>query len=332
MLRDLSSLPWQQFELLCAALLKAEGYNNVVHIGEYGIPNGGVDITFDSPAGEKWIGIVKYYRKSLTSPILLKQLVVSLERAISFAKIENALLILSVPIEESLREYVIGEQKSIKIWDGSDINNLLNKHSGISEQFFRIVEAQAVLQNQTAQNRRDAPGEEILRRLNLIQPGRDQWKEYEEVCVDALNYLFSPPLRIPKIQSRTHDGLDRRDAIYPIGFGSAFWEDIKYSHSSRMVVVEFKNHTDPVGQAEVESLAQYLLPKARRSFGLLCSRKPPSKPALTARRRAWMVAENIILFISDGDLTQMLQIKDQGGNPEELLDIQLDEFFIELAP
>ena len=56
------------------------------------------------------------------------------------------------------------------------------------------------------------------------------------------------------------------------------------AHNGRMVET----------QQQVESLQQYLLPKAKRSFGLICSRTAPSESALKARRRAWMVSENII--------------------------------------
>lgn len=47
-----------------------------------------------------------------------------------------------------------------------------------------------------------------------------------------------------------------------------------------MVVAEFKNHTEKIGPAEVESLQQYLMPEAKRSFGILCSRKGPSPSAI----------------------------------------------------
>jgi hypothetical protein len=99
-----------------------------------------------------------------------------------------------------------------------------------------------------------------------------------------------------------------------------------------MVVAEFKNYDGPIGQSEVESLQQYLLPKAKRSFGLLCSRTPPSDSALKARRRAWMTAENIILFLSDGVLADIIRIRASDDDPSSVLEAQMDEFFIALAP
>lgn len=110
----------------------------------------------------------------------------------------------------------------------------------------------------------------------------------------------------------------------PIGSGHPFWETIKYSHASRMVVAEFKNHHQPVGQTEVESLQQYLLPRTRRPY-------LQSQP-IQARRRAWMTPENIILFLSDGDLADLVRLKSREEDPTEVLDAQTDDFFITLAP
>jgi hypothetical protein len=99
-----------------------------------------------------------------------------------------------------------------------------------------------------------------------------------------------------------------------------------------MLVAEFKNHTDKIGQAEVESLQQYLMPEAKRSFGILCSRKAPSPSAIKARRRAWMTSRNLILFFSDLDLEDLLTKRDAGEDTSLVLDSQMDEFFITLAP
>ena len=99
-----------------------------------------------------------------------------------------------------------------------------------------------------------------------------------------------------------------------------------------MVVTEFKNLDGPLRQKEVESLQQYLLPKAKRSLGILCGRHAPSNQAIKARRRAWMEADKLILFLSDQDLIDLVRIKANGGDSSEVLDGKMDEFFVTLAP
>jgi hypothetical protein len=95
-----------------------------------------------------------------------------------------------------------------------------------------------------------------------------------------------------------------------------------------MVVAEFKNYSDEPGQAEVESIQQYLLPKAMRSLGLLCARKGPKDSALKARRRAWAEFDKLIVFLSDLELEEMLIMKSAGEDPAQLIDGKIDEFLL----
>jgi hypothetical protein len=72
--------------------------------------------------------------------------------------------------------------------------------------------------------------------------------------------------------------------------------------------------------------------KALRTTGLLVARRPPSPPALIARRRAWVEMDKMILFMSDNDLAECVMAKSRGEQPEEILDAQLDELLTSLAP
>jgi hypothetical protein len=138
-------------------------------------------------------------------------------------------------------------------------------------------------------------------------------------------------LGIPKIQVRSDDGLDRRDAVYPIGYHHHFWDALKAQVRTRFVVAEFKDHCGPPTQTEVESIQQYLDLKALRTFGLLCSRKRAEKSAITARRRSWSEFSKMILLICDEDLLEMLDMKSNDEDPTALLDAQLNEFLMGFA-
>jgi hypothetical protein len=147
-----------------------------------------------------------------------------------------------------------------------------------------------------------------------------------------LNYSLIGPFGVPTIQSRSEDNLDIRDAVYPIGSGNVFWDDLKRMCATRSAVAEFKNFSGPITQKEVESVQQYLFRKAMRMFGLLCSRSAPSASALRARRRAWMEQDKLIVLLSDEDMKEMVRARSLGGDPSTVIDAQLDEFFLHLAP
>ena len=51
-----------------------------------------------------------------------------------------------------------------------------------------------------------------------------------------------------------------------------------------------------------------------------------------ARRRAWMTSRNLVLFLSDLDLQDLLAKRDADEDTSAALDSQMDEFFITLAP
>lgn len=325
-------LDWRQFELLCGSLLAAEGFSKVRQFGKPGAPDRGIDWVFETSDGHICIAQVKLFRRDVAPASSLRRAIVDLRHGLNLVRATKAILIVSARLAAKTKAE-LQRHNDIIVWDSDYLGTLIDKHPAIRSAYSALVTSAEGLEALLTERVEPArAGSDLVDRLKSVPAGKEGWREYEDACIDLLNYAFVPPLRPPKIQSSTEDGLDRRDAIYPIGMGSAFWDSIKYQYSSRMVVAEFKNYVDPIGQREVESLQQYLLPKAKRSFGLLCSRHEPSKAAMRARRRAWMVAENIILFLSDEDLSEITRIRSEDNDPSEVLDAQMDEFFIKLAP
>ena len=262
----------------------------------------------------------------------LRRTLLDLNRAITFAGAQMGLLMTTTKVPTQVVDE-LPPTPNVLIWDADMLESILDQDPKVLDEFLRFRKSKERFESFADQDIPTAgpTSESLLKALSEVVPGSG-WQDYEKVCVDILNYLFVPPLRMPEIQSTTEDGLDRRDAIYPIGTGHPFWDNIKYQYSARMVVAEFKNHAEKIGQIEIESLQQYLMPEAKRSFGILCSRKAPSQSAIRARRRAWMTSRNLILFLSDLDLEDLLAKRDAGEDTSLVLDSQMDEFFITLAP
>jgi hypothetical protein len=337
MLYDFKLLGSQQFEILCGLLLAAEGFNSLQLSEPFSYTDKyGIDWQFQSSDGARCIAQVKLYHRDVSSLSILQSEILDLDRGRAIVGAEKAFLIVSVVLSEKILQE-INYDSHIAIWDALFLSSLLDKHPDVKKVYSDLIKSNNPLEQFLRGHVAASPPQYdqsniLLQRLAELPAGKKNWRKYEDLCIDILTYGFAPPLRPPKIQSWTEDGLDRRDAIFPIGGDHPFWQNIKYSHSSRMVVVEFKNYESSVGQTEVESLQQYLLPKARRSFGLLCVRKNPSESALKARRRAWMIAENIILFLSDGDMAEIVRLRAENSDPSIVLETQMDDFFISLAP
>lgn len=327
---DFSKFGWQEFEMLCARLLQASGYT----LQRQGARTQdiGVDFTFSDPAGETWVAEVKHFTRPRTGTTVLRQAALQLNSAKQFTGAAKGLLIVSMLLPQNLKED-IETREGISVWDSRYLSLLLAKHPEIEQDFLLLLDAQAIARRGLEQPAPlDPRAQELISRLEALPPGKETFRDFEDICVEILNYAFFPQLGVPSVQSRSEDGLDIRDAVFPITGDHAFWQEIKRTCSTRFMVAEFKNYTESIRQREVESIQQYLYSKAMRMFGVLCTRSQPSESAFLARRRAWVEADKLILLLSDEELKDLVRAKSYGEKPTDVLDAQLEEFFLRLAP
>ena len=316
--------------MLCARLLQASGYT----LQRPGARSQdiGVDFTFTDPSGETWVAEVKHITPPRIGTIVLRYAAAQLNSAKQLTGAKNGLLIVSMLLQQNLKAD-IEAREGITIWDSRSLNALLVNLPEVEQDFLLLLDAQAVARRGLEQPAPvDPRAQELIGRLEALPPGRKYFREFEDLCVEIMNYAFFPQLGVPSVQSRSEDGLDIRDAVFPIAGDHAFWQEIKRTCSTRFMVAEFKNYTESVRQREVESIQQYLYSKAMRMFGVLCSRNQPSESALLARRRAWLETDKLILLVSDEDLKDFVRAKSYGEKPTDVLDAQLGEFFLRLAP
>jgi len=269
---------------------------------------------------------------------LMRKAVDKLERARSYLGADFAVLLLNRAIPPLVRQQYSAGREWLNILDVRDVDVTIRNHPAVQELASALV--QAALQSidvaasrrlRNASPLRAERAQELLIRLAEVPTGRDGWRGFEDVVVEILSFVFTPSLGIPTQQTRSDDGLDIRDAIFPIKRDHWFWNELRVSCRTRFLVVESKNREEAPGQREVESLQQYLYTKAMRTVGLLVARLPPTRTALLARRRAWVESDKMILFLSIDDLAELVLARERGEDAEELLDAQLDAFLATLV-
>jgi len=328
--RDLNG---EHFELLCGRLLQANGLSL-----DYKTPRSrdiGVDFVGSVSAGNG--GGVTYIVEVITTRLptfTFAQIRGAAENLHRFRDLIGAdQLLLMAGSSVSARGRAELERYDIDLWDDSKIEALLSEYPDVASEFESLIRQYDKVQRRVVDPfATDVRGSELAKMLTDLPTGRDHWREYEDICIDILNHVFQGILGTPAIQSTSEDGLDRRDAIYPILNGNSSWEAIRSDCRTRLAVAEFKNFTDSPGQTEVESIQQYLFVKGLRTFGILCARKLPSDQAKIARRRAWMEFDKLIVMLSDSELIEMLQLHAIGEDATSIIDDQLNAFFLTLTP
>ena len=171
----------------------------------------------------------------------------------------------------------------------------------------------------------------LIDRLKSCPPGNDGWRQFEDICIEVLTFLFVPPLEVPKIQPRTLSGVDRRDAIFPNrNFNNdTIWGQIYHELNARLILFEFKNYdvTD-IEKDEVNQIRNYLT-EPMGKFGILCCNKDPIESAFIKRNTIYSSEKKVILFITTEHLIEMLYIKEKSENPANLIMDMIELFYMQ---
>ena len=173
--------------------------------------------------------------------------------------------------------------------------------------------------------------QDLRRRIQECPPGHDGWKQFEEACVDALRFLFVPPLTEPIIQPRSYSGIDRRDAVFPNRNldPTMNWGRLHHELQARMILFEFKNYdAEEVGKDETNQTRNYLTQPMGR-LAIMCCRKAPNDAAHIKRNTIFSEDGKVILFLTPDHLIEMLSIKERGEDPSDLIMDLVERFYLQ---
>lgn len=331
-----------EFEQLVADLLIALGFENVtllsnenrgVDIQAFHKGNWGVDIqafhTIKSSTGEifsqLWLVEVKYYLESKVSLNTIEKLsdILNLEKG------AKALLVTSSSLTSSAWDYVqkfnASIEQRLEIWDRDKLLNLLAKFPQLKQKYRQII-SDFPLSLSTAKSEVSSS---LIHRLSSCPPGKEGWKDFEEICTQILTEVFVPPLKPPKRQTRTLNGLEIRDALFSLRDADTDvgWAKICRDFNARFLLCEFKNYTNLCGKDEVNQTRNYLKETIGR-LGIIFSRKGADTNAYRMRNSIYSQEKKVILLFDDKHLIELLQLKAANQNPIDLLGDAIDDFYI----
>jgi hypothetical protein len=166
--------------------------------------------------------------------------------------------------------------------------------------------------------------------FSAITPGNSMWPEYQRLISDTMQFLFCPPLEAPNDELSDADGRNRRDLIMENGAPDGFWSRLRTIYDAHYVVVDAKNYKAPLKKEPVLAVAHYLKPHGCGMFGIIFSRAGASAAAEHAIREQWIAGRKMIVVLSDNDAQEMLRLKAEAGDPEELLRRKIATFRMSL--
>ena len=276
---------------------------------------------------EKWLVEAKFYKNSKLS-------VNSIAQFYGIAKLSDAraiLLVTNSDLTNAAKDFIANriEDLNVLLWDVTILSDLLAKHDNIRSKYFTthllnknvdvdIFDTELTKINKMSLDLKDCP------------EGMKGWKTYENICTTILNYLFVPPLKKPKIQSRTESGLEIRDALYPNRCDHPNWQFIRSDYDAKYVLVEFKNYSTNKDGSEIDKdvvnqVRNYLKQTIGR-IALVCSKKKPNSSGIEAQKQAYIEDKKLILFINNEHLIEMLMRKYRNEDPSDVILDLIDEF------
>lgn len=319
-----------EFEQLVSDLLIALGFENVTSFGN---TDWGVDIqayyVTESPTGEKihqlWLVEVKHYIKSKVEANTIARL----SAILNVKQGAKALLITSSNLTSAAWEYVqkfnASVEHKLEVWDRDKLITLLAKFPQLETKYKQITSG-FPLSLSTAKSEVSSS---LIQRLLSCPPGKEGWKDFEDICTQILTEVFVPPLKLPKRQPRTLNGLERRDALFSLRDADTDigWAKICRDFDSKFLLCEFKNYSDPCTKDEVNQTRNYLKETIGR-LGIVFSRKGADSNAYRMRNSIYSQEKKVILLFDDNHLIELIQLKAANQNPIDLIRDAIDDFYI----
>lgn len=249
-------------------------------------------------------------------------------------------LVIANEAPEQLKEEC-KEQYGVYIWDVgnllwmfSDFPNIRNEFVALLSYSVEHIEPCAPVPN-IHRKVEEAKQEELdwRGRLKKIEPGREQFAEYEAICIEMLKYVLGDYLTLWEAQQKSNNGLYRFDLCCKIKNGADhdFFDTIKHYFNTKYIVFEFKNYQKEIGQEEIYTTEKYLYEKALRKVAIIISRNGANQHAFQAARGTLRETGKLILCLSDNALLDMVDIKERGEQePAEYLGTILDDVLMHL--
>jgi hypothetical protein len=297
-----------------------------------------------TPSGQRAVVEIKLFRTRIVPRSSVINAIAQLEAMKRLVVADSGLLIIS-----SFLAIPISELGKNEIWDMKKLGERVARYPEMVAQFEELSRelssplppsdfdlsayvtlGEASLEPYVPITEPTEEGARLASELQAIASGKKGARAFETAGLKALQYIFRDDLSNWSPQKVTDGGISRYDVIARISSAHDFWQSILKFFHSWYVVFEFKNHAELIKQGQIYTTEKYLFAGARRLTAFIVSRNGADKNALAATRGAVRESGKLIVNLSLEDIYKMLQMKDNGDDPNSLLFDTLDEMLMKL--
>jgi len=165
-------------------------------------------------------------------------------------------------------------------------------------------------------------GEKLLKDLADFNFKKGNWKQFEELVENIFCFLFKNSFKTysTKRQYSDYKGHRRYDLlIVNINPKVDFWKNCKNEYNSKIIIVDFKNYSEDIGQDTVHMFSKYLTQK-KGNFGIIVSKSGINKSGKEEQRIKYFDDNKLIIHLSSEDLFKMISYVKNNQSPEDILD------------
>lgn len=197
---------------------------------------------------------------------------------------------------------------------------------------------------QTSDTPVPARGAVLVTELSEIKPGKAfkqklpstgregvNWRLFEDVCYEALQYVFEGVLGNWGTQEAVAGDDSRLDARAKIEGSDVFCRTLIEHFGTRHILFEFKNYQDKIGANLIHITEKYLYANALRGAAVIISPKGFSDPANRAAHGALRDVGKLMLDLDVPLLCKLLEAKDLAQPPGAEMERLMDAFLLEVG-
>lgn len=172
---------------------------------------------------------------------------------------------------------------------------------------------------------------ELIDKINNCTTGKNYYKQYETICYDVINYLFDNDFSQITNQHSTEDKMFRMDILCSIKSTKEFWRFLMQFYHTKFVVFESKNYSEKIEQNLIYVTEKYLYDSALRNVAFIISRKGFDDNAQKAAIGILREHNKLIIDITDMDLINMINDKNEGKEPTDYLFNKVEAFLMGIS-